>query len=79
MNIPPDEGYPMSTDRCPRRLIASGKGKRGEIREQLERLQELSQRKRSITDASGSPSESVDYDLYGRTMAERRRREAEGL
>jgi hypothetical protein len=79
MNIPPDEGYPMSTDRCPRRLIASGKGKRQEIREQLVRLQEQANRKRGVTDVSGNPRESIDFDHYGAVMAERRKREAEGL
>jgi len=70
--------YPFNSD-SPRKLIASGKGKRGEIREQLVRLQEQAERKRGVTDVSGNPRESIDFDHYGAVMAERRKREAEGL
>lgn len=73
------EQYPMGdADAVPRRLILAGKKEGGRLKAELIRLSGIAERKRSHTDASGSPSESVNWDHYGDVMAERRRREAEG-
>lgn len=79
------EQYPFDSRVPKRTYIVAEAGRvsqvREQVRERLEQLAEQAARKRETfhPDVSGSPRETIDYDLYGEIMAERRKREAEQI
>ena len=78
--MPEPNQYPFDSRVPKRTYIVAEAGSVSQVRERLERLAEQAARKRGpITDTSGSPRETIDWDKYGAVMAERRKREAEQI